>query len=522
MHKVSIQQCVRSMRSLVTATRFCVWPFVCTLMFLSASVSDAQVRRDGFGRPVPGIGQNPGMPVGEIGSKWERDPQGDHSRNFGQHHGHAGYNSGIIGMGAVTNFGWNAGLPYGHNYYPGGQPWIAPPVYIRNSDGAVFGSPGSFVPYGVGPEYGWPVYDPWFFAANNGGFYPGYGVDPGYGGYGMSYGLMPVPGIVPSFLNLNIGIQGYGSPRLRSSSAAWAIVPRSSEAMQPGLLPPRMKVTPLPPGAELVPDSPPEPQQEDTVPIPGDASGPPILNEFRPVVPMQKRVALQDKLQSIRFQANGDEAFRSRDFAAAQVYYESAIEAAPARRTPYLRMAFVCLSRSKFELAVAYLKTGLTLESDSTRSWITAQELLGDGNQDQIRNDSRRLWQWVAKNPLSTDRLLLTGAFQKWRGMHRTADDILSTVAAHDPESGLPGALDQLIAEDHEKKQALSLRRTQPVVRNQNSPAAASDEQRPVQPEFKSSNSPVSGNAEQDVPAPSDPSLPADEPAALVIPSIDE
>lgn len=522
MHKVSFQQCVRSMVSMLPACGRCLLPVVCTLIFLSGSAADAQVRRDGFGRPVPDIGRNPGLPVGEIGSKWERDPQGDHSRNFGQHHGHAAYNTGVIGMGAVTNFGWNSGLPYGQNYYPGGQPWIAPPVYIRNSDGAVFGSPGSFVPYGVGPEYGWPVYDPWFFAGNNGGFNPGYGVDPGYGGYGMNYGLMPVPGIVPSFLNLNIGIQGYATPRLRSSSAAWAIVPRSSEAMQPGLLPPGMKVTPLPPGAEQVPDAKPEQQHEEFFPIPEDASGPPILNEFRPVVPMQKRVALQDKLQSIRFQANGDEAFRSRDFAAAQVYYESAIDAAPARRTPYLRMAFVCLSRSNFEQAVAYLKTGLTLESDSTRSWMTAQELLGDGNQDQIRTDSRRLWQWVAKNPLSTDRLLLTGAFQKWRGMHRTADDILSTVTEHDPKSGLPAALEQLIAEDHEKKQALNFRRTQPVVRNQNSPAVSPDELRFVQPKLQSPDSSVSVNAEQDVPAPSDPSLPADEPAALVIPAIDE
>jgi hypothetical protein len=416
-----------------------------------------------------GRGQQPGY---SVGSKWERNPSGDRYGNFGNGsqnfphpaggHGHGygpNYNGLSLGVGGFVgdwnggNYGWNPGYGFPYGYYPGGYPLPAPPAYIRNNDGALFVSPGFVTPYGVGPG----IYGPG----------PWYG--DGYGGYGPA--LVPVPGLVPSFMSFSFSSSGYGIQSRYGSSARYSVVPKVSSGIQPGLIPPGMKISPLPGNdagfsPELGNPVPPIPDPigngriedgrvrdpaEDVVPAPADPSAPPIVDEFSTLPRSEKRATLEEKLQSIRSQANGDEAFRNERFDEAASFYESAIRSAPDRRAPYLRMAFTRISQAEFGEAASCLKTGLSLKSDSSRTWISAVELFGTTLPERIRSDSRGLWDWVAEKPRSTDRLMLMAAFQKWRGMNRTADDLLNVVDSSGADTETVRALQKLFAEEDQQ-----------------------------------------------------------------------
>jgi hypothetical protein len=114
-------------------------------------------------------------------------------------------------------------------------------------------------------------------------------------------------------------------------------------------------------------------------------------------------------------------------------------------------MAFTRISQAEFGEAASCLKTGLGLKSDSSRTWMSAVELFGTTLPERIRSDSRSLWDWVAEKPRSTDRLMLMAAFQKWRGMNRTADDLLSVVDSSGADIETVRALQKLFAEEDQQ-----------------------------------------------------------------------
>lgn len=135
-----------------------------------------------------------------------------------------------------------------------------------------------------------------------------------------------------------------------------------------------------------------------------------------------------------------------------------AISTAPQRRAPWFRLAIVKLARKDFDQATSHLKTGLQMPADQTRAWITLDELYGRNGDERSREQAAPLWDWVSRQPLSTDRLLLAGTFQELRGFHDTADELLamSMERGDDREKSYVSSLQTVITGDRELHAALT------------------------------------------------------------------
>ncbi|MEZ6132373.1 MAG: hypothetical protein R3C59_27230 [Planctomycetaceae bacterium] len=160
-----------------------------------------------------------------------------------------------------------------------------------------------------------------------------------------------------------------------------------------------------------------------------------MVDEF-PINPHRSNpgVTAADRIRSLRQQASGDTAFRNGDYAEANEKYHTAMESAPGRRAPWLRMTWAMIGQQEFDQAVRSLKTALVMEDDPGSSWIPASQLFGDDFADQTDQQGKALWDWVQQNPDSTDRLLLAAAFQQLRGYDDMSGELLNTAI----QSGLP------------------------------------------------------------------------------------
>lgn len=420
-----------------------------------AYLNDSPFSASQFGNPYP----SSGFPYGDF------NPYG----GMNQFPGPYGWNNGFpLGWNAPVISRFNRGssgwirTPAGHHgvlvggFY-GGYPLIAPPAYIRNSDGAVFLPPlvfGSY-PSVYGNDFwyggGWPYYD---------SLYGCIGPMPTYG---FSSPVWPGFGIVPSVLSLNIAPSQTMISRYSQSSSAWVTIPGNSRVAAFGdpLLSP-MPSAPAPnsfpfelPGSQTRQKRQLPPQSEST-PLRPDASDIPLLDEFPPIERPDRHSSATDRIQSLHHQSSGDAAFRRSDYVTAEVFYRTAIETAPDRRAPWVRMAFAKLATGQFESATGHLKTGLLPNDDKTRSWITANELYGAEASDRMLDHASRLWEWVGEEPLSTDRLLMASAFQFLRGDDATANDLLSLIGHNGPEEVLLTELRQITTADRTEHKNLS------------------------------------------------------------------
>ena len=360
----------------------------------------------GFNANAPLGGFNANAPLGGVSFGNGFGTATYSQRNFGT----ATYGNFVGGYGGYGGYG---GLNYGIGY---GSPlfWSMPNY---NYSPSVFG-------YGTGvfsPNFPSAAYNPWC----NSGWPYAVGIN--------SY--VPGTGIAPTVLmqNMNLNMQ----PEIPSTSSYSLVDPRVIDQMAPaanpdGVDPNNFEQVPIPP--------PPAPYDEpafpDARPYPVPADGDPILNEFQAVPRNQKVSSLTEKINSLRYQASGDDAFHKSDYATADVFYATAIKTAPDRRAPYLRMAIARIALGDFPNAASYLKTGLLMESDASRPWCTAEELYGQKVAERARSHGGPLWNWLAERPLSADRLLLAGTFQKLRGHNKTADEMLA-LASHDGAEAL-------------------------------------------------------------------------------------
>jgi hypothetical protein len=369
--------------------------------------------------------------------------------SFGNGFGTATYSSRNFG---VSTYGLSSGGYGGVNYGIGyGSPAIfSTPIY--NYSPSVFG-------YGTG------VFSPNFPSGNyitNG--YVGYLPDGAYDprcNPGLPYAVgmnsyFPGAGIGPTVLmlntNLNVQPMMYVQPFVPSVSSYQIVDPRMIDTVAPAVDPNGFNpngggnlvvpMPPVPPEPGVLPLIPNEPQ------LPVQLDGAPVLNEFNAVPRDQKISTLTKKIQSLRYQSSGDDAFYKSDYATADVFYTTAIKTAPDRRAPYLRMAMVRIALRDFSNAARYLKTGLAMESDASRPWFTVDELYGEKVAERARTHGGPLWNWLAERPLSADRLLLAGTFQKLRGYGDIADQMLA-MASHDgPEAKLVAAVVHLASAD--------------------------------------------------------------------------
>jgi len=382
----------------------------------------------GFNASAPLGGFNANAPLGGVSFGNGFGTATYSQRNFGTAtYGNFGTQTyGNFG-GGYGGYGGYGGFNYGIGYgYPG--IWSTP---IYNYSPSVFG-------YGTG------VFSPNFPSGNyisNGyvGFVPSGAYDPWCNpGWPSAVGInsyFPGTGIAPTvlMLNMNLNMQ----PEIPSASSYSLVDPRVIDQMAPAVNPDDVD----PNNFEQAPiPQPPAPGDEpafpDARPSPMPADGDPILNEFQAVPRDQKVSSLTEKIHSLRYQASGDDAFHKSEYATADVFYATAIKTAPDRRAPYLRMAIVRIALADFPNAARYLKTGLLMESDASRPWCTAEELYGQKVAERARSHGGPLWNWLAERPLSADRLLLAGTFQKLRGHSKTADEMLA-LASHDGAEAL-------------------------------------------------------------------------------------
>ena len=250
----------------------------------------------------------------------------------------------------------------------------------------------------------------------------------------------PAAIIAPSILNLNVNMR----PVFRSTASYSLTDPRLIDLLAPAPNPGGIAAPPAPQfqdqnQAPLLADEPALHVPKDSVPV---------LNEFEAVPRDQMVSALAEKIQSLRYQSSGDDAFQKADYATADVFYATAIKTAPDRRAPYLRMAIVRIALRDFPQAARYLKTGLAMESDASRPWVTGEELYGSKVAERARSHGGPLWNWLAERPLSADRLLLAGTFQKLRGFDKTADQMLGLARHEGLEAALVSQVAQLATND--------------------------------------------------------------------------
>lgn len=371
-----------------------------------------------------------------------------------------------FGGGNSNSVGFNSRYPIGNRSLGGGSPnfsygTIGTPYFGVDRGGygalnypSVYQSPviWSTPSFNYSPSvfgYGTGVFSPNFPSGNyvsNGyvGFVPNgaYGSNHQWGGPLFNGANPNLPGnvIAPTMLNLNMNVNAQQAP---SSSASYLIVdPRLIDQVAPA--PGEINPAQVPNVQEFAPGH--QPHNEQHAPVIQD--GAPVLNEFGSEPRDKSTSTLSDKIQSLRYQASGDDAFRKEDYATADVFYATALKTAPDRRAPYFRMAFVRIALNDFPQAVRFLKTGLAMESDASRPWITAEELYESRVAERARSHSGPLWNWLSERPLSADRLLLAGTFQKLRGFDQTADQMLDMAYHEGPEAFLVEQVLQLVKND--------------------------------------------------------------------------
>ncbi|HQZ67048.1 MAG TPA: hypothetical protein PLY87_18280 [Planctomycetaceae bacterium] len=416
--------------------------FVCVLSLGTtgyAQLHAGQIPNAGFG----GGGQTLGGFNSSVGFA-SQYPIGD--RSLGGTYSSPRYTYGAYTVpyfGVSRGYGYGYGYGYGHGYGYGYGAWnystgyYAPVIWsapYATYSPSVFGYGSSVLSGNYVGNY-----------VSNGfvGLIPGGAYSPYYSsGWPYITGLSPYSPaaiIAPTILNLNVITQ----PLVPSVASYSLTDPRLIDQLAPVPQPGGVVVPPPPQPADfdgaIVPD---EPAWQ----VPGD--GTPILNEFDSVPREQKVSTLTEKIQSLRYQSSGDDAFQKADYATADVFYSTAIKTAPDRRAPYLRMAISRITLNDFPEAARYLKTGLAMESDASRAWVTAEELYGQKIAERARSHGGPLWNWLAERPLSADRLLLAGTFQKLRGYDRTADQMLELASHEGTEAMLVSQVQQLAKQD--------------------------------------------------------------------------
>lgn len=287
---------------------------------------------------------------------------------------------------------------FGYGAYPGGVPQVGPPLTVDPFT-------GQLVPW-----------NPWLVTPM-----PYIGVANQY----------PGSILVPTILSMNLSMR----PSVPSTASYTMIDPRMLDQIAPVPQQFEIPMPPVPPAP--APEAPPEIDRET-----------PLLNEFEALPRSEKVSSLADKINSLRYQSLGDTAFRKEDYLAAEESYRDAIERAPDRRSPWIRMALLQIAVKDFSAAAQHLKTALSITNDRTRAWVSADELYGQQTAERARSHGSELWNWLAERPLSADRLLLAGTFQKFRGFDAAAEELFELARYEGPEADYIARIRSIANED--------------------------------------------------------------------------
>ena len=430
-----------------------------TLSGISAMASQTSSNL-AFGIRMPVLALMIGLVGSTAVAQHPRDYRGIDARHFNPGRGYAGSGNLVNGQYAagVSRFGTSSAT------YSNGRSVAG---VVRTPQGVHHLSNGLFTPaivpvpaYGATPFLyggGFGPADPYFSGGYQGsGGYPGSGGYQGagaYPGYGYLGGLpqvgppltvdpftgqlmpwnpwlvtpMPYIGVpnqypgsilVPTIISMNLSMR----PSVPSTASYTMIDPRMLDQIAPA--PQQFEIPMQQVPHEPIPEAPPAIDR-----------GTPLLNEFESLPRGDKVSSLADKINSLRYQSQGDTAFRKEDYVTAEESYRDAIQRAPDRRSPWIRMALLQIAIKNFPAAAQNLKTALSITDDRARAWVSADELYGQQTAERARSHGSELWNWLAERPLSADRLLLAGAFQKFRGFDAAADELFELAHYEGPEA---------------------------------------------------------------------------------------
>lgn len=395
-----------------------------------------------------------------FGQRHHRDYGGIDPRHFNPGRGYYGSGTLVPGQYAagVSRFGTSSAT------YSNGRSVAG---VVRTPHGVHHLSSGLFTPaivpvpaYGATPFMygGYGAFDPYLYGGFGGyGGFPAYGylgglpqvappltVDP-FTGQLVPWNpwlVTPMPYIgvanqfpgsilVPTIISMNLSMR----PAVPSTASYTMIDPRMLDQIAPA---PQQFEIPMPQAP--VPPAPEVPPAVDP--------NTPLLNEFEAIPRGDKVSSLADKINSLRYQSQGDTAFRKEDYAGAEENYRNAIERAPDRRSPWIRMALLQIAIGNFPVAAQHLKTALSITNDRARAWVSADELYGQQTAQRARTHGSELWNWLAERPLSADRLLLAGTFQKFRGFDAAADELFELARFEGPEADYVARIRSIADED--------------------------------------------------------------------------
>ena len=311
----------------------------------------------------------------------------------------------------------------GYHVYSPSRSGLSVQIYSNPGYG-----PGPGNSYSDGLNYG--LNNPYVYGLN-------YGFDP-FGIYGYGYNGIYLPPIVLPYGSAGvpwaIGTRPFPANDFAASSPSLLTTPP-----QPMQLP-QANTSPVLPnisGLDL----------QLSRPLAADEQG--VVNEFGNTASLasEKPVSTVERIQSLRYQTSGDDAFHRQEYDRAEVFYRTAVETAPGRQASWLRLTWSQVAQQRFPEAVASLKQALVLPDDPTSAWIPGKELYGTRINSDASLHNDELWNWLQQRPQSTDRLLLVSAFQQLRGNNGVARELLEAAAVKGLSQSLVKAM-QDIAQD--------------------------------------------------------------------------
>ncbi|MEP3480372.1 MAG: tetratricopeptide repeat protein [Fuerstiella sp.] len=177
----------------------------------------------------------------------------------------------------------------------------------------------------------------------------------------------------------------------------------------------------------------------------------PIANEFPlSAAPTDTVVSsTSSRIQSLRYQASADVAYRESDFASAEALYRTATKEAPERQAPWLRLAFTQIQLGNNADAVISLKSALNRNDDPTAAWVSSKMLSGTSSADRSSLSEEGLFEWLKQRPNSSDRLLLTAAWSQFRGSSSAARELIQLAKNAGLSNNVARNLNAVITDSH-------------------------------------------------------------------------
>lgn len=346
------------------------------------------------------------------------------------------YNPGTLNRSGTSTYRGNPTRIHRHS---GVATFSGPGYYNPNvpgfngvAVGGVIVNGGRYRHGGHGHHQGGPIVliDPY-----GGSSYSPYGTGyPWVPGGQVPFGVYAPPIVVPHFnqgVNLNLGTNVVPNNDFIEQAPFPNQLPQP-EFNQPGF--PQANV----PAAENFPH-----------PISIDDA--PVTNEFPLTGAPTDTVTSStgNRIQSLRYQASADAAYRESDFASAEALYRSATQEAPERQAPWLRLAFTQIQLGNHGQAVNSLKAALNRNDDPTAAWITSKMLSGTSSADRSLLSEDGLFDWLKQRPNSSDRLLLTAAWSEFRGSSSAARELIQLAKNAGLSNNLARNLNAVINDSH-------------------------------------------------------------------------